>query len=334
MHFLKQIGLSDKLILIYHNDVDGVVSATIFSAALKKMGIKISKILPMGIGEFDKNFSHIMGGFDFAIVLDIATEGKIKSSKNILIIDHHPTKNLSNRRIVHINPRFITPEIYQPVSYLTYRFFENLPAIRDLEWLAVLGTVGDYGFRDCGDLLEKWIDVEKKSGLLKNEFGRAVDMINGAIYFLGFEETLEILMSSKNLSDLTKNKKVVSANEKYGKILRDVERDFWRNAKKIRNFLIYSEISKNYKELGSVLATKLASENPNKLIIVVEKNQKCKIHARCETGRIHLGELLKKCSRGLGRGGGHRESAGASIPKKNMKTFKSNLMGELSRFFK
>jgi single-stranded DNA-specific DHH superfamily exonuclease len=329
--FLEQIKPLDKVILIYHNDVDGVVSAAICSIALKKLGIKISKILAKGIEEINKNLTHIIKIFDFAIILDIPME-KIKISKNILIIDHHPTKNLNNKKIVHINPRFINPETYQPVSYVVYKFLGKFLNIKNLEWLAVLGTVGDYGFKDCKDLLKKWIKVKKKNELWKNEFGKAVDSINSASYFLGFEKTLRILVNSKNLLDFSKNKEIIIAKKKYRKILEDAEKDFWKNAQKIKNFLIYSELNKKYKELGSVIATKLASKYPNKLIIVVEKNQKYKIHARYEEGKIHVGELLKKCSKGLGKGGGHRESAGASVDKINI--FRKRLIKEIKRFSK
>lgn len=331
-NFLKQIKPSDKLVLIYHTDVDGIVSAAICSATLKKMGIKISKILPMGIEKFNKKIAHEIKNFDFAIVLDISIEKKIKTSKNILIVDHHPTKNFSNKKIVHINPRFVNPEIYQPVSYIMYKFFENVLDVRQWEWLAVLGTVGDYGFEDCKNLLEKWINIRQKSELLKNNFGKAAGLVNGAIYFSGFEKTLQILISSKGLSDLSKNKEIVSANKKYAKVFKEAEKNFWKNAETIKNFLIYSEIDKKYKELSSTLATKLASENPSKLIIIVEKNQKYKIHARYEEGKMHVGKLMKKCSVGLGRGGGHRESAGASVAKSKMNIFRQRLIKEITGF--
>jgi len=332
--FLEQIKPSDKLILLYHNDADGIISATICFIVLKKLRIKVSKILSMGIERFNKNFAHETKNFNFIIILDIPIEKKIKTNKNILIVDHHPTKNLNSKKIVHINPRFIDLEIYQPVSYLIYKNFENVLNIKSLEWLATLGTIADYGFKHCKDLLKKWINVKKKSELLKNKFGKAVNLINSTIYFLGFEKTLKILISSKNLSDLMKNKKIISANKKYGEILKNAEKDFWKTAQKIKNFVIYSELNKKYKELGSFLSTKLASENPNKLIIVVMKNKKYKIHARYEIGKIHVGELMKKCSRGLGRGGGHRESAGASVDKNKISIFRQRLIKEIVRFSK
>jgi single-stranded DNA-specific DHH superfamily exonuclease len=331
-NFLREIKPSDKVALIYHNDIDGIISAAIFYIALEKLGIKFLKTLPMSIKEFDKKFTRKIKNFDVIIVLDIAVEKKIKPEKKTLIIDHHPTKKIYDKKVLHINPRFIKPEIYQPASYILYKLFKNFLNIEQLEWLSVIGTLGDYGFRDCKDLLKKWVAIKKKDEIFRSRFGKIAISLNSAIYFLGFDKTLKILISSKKLSDLTRNKKIIYSNKKYKKILKSAEKYFWKNAEKIENFLIYSKIDKKYKKIGSALATKIASKFPNNFIMVIEKNRKYKISARYEEGKLHVGNILKKCCKNLGKGGGHRESGGASVGK--LDVFIQRLIKEIKNFSK
>ena len=61
------------------------------------------------------------------------------------------------------------------------------------------------------------------------------------------------------------------------------------------------------------------------VIIIYKKwNGAFKVSMRCQDGHINVGELGKKCSEGIGTGGGHKKAAGAFI-NKDWDTFRKRI---------
>jgi single-stranded DNA-specific DHH superfamily exonuclease len=335
VQFLLKIKPKDRVALIYDNDVDGVSSAAIALAGLKKLKVGNIEIAHKD-WKVANRLSSFIRRFDKGIVLDIPTpviEKELKKIKNdLLVIDHHPSKDVSSKNVVYINPRLKRKEVYQPVSYLTYKIFSKVANMKDEEWLAVIGTVGDHGFEDCKDLLKKYLKIKKKEEVWETKLGKAAMLINSSIAVLDAEEILEILTSVKDLEELRKNKKIIFASRKFEEEFGRAKLEFKKNLEIYVDFnLIFSKIKPRFSRIGSTLSTYLATKYPNRLIIILEElNGNYKIHGRMENGRVHVGELLKK----LCGGGGHRE-AGAGVVKENgLNEFKSNLTKELGRFFR
>jgi len=327
--FIKQIEPTDKLSLIYHTDVDGLVSAALTFIAFRRLGIKFSKIIARNT-EGRKEVPKDLKRCDKAIILDLPLEDfqALKSSnKDILIIDHHPSKDMNTEKIVYVNPRLGKKENYQPTSYIAYKFFSNIVDLKDKEWLSIIGTIGDFGFEDCKDLLKKWVKIKKKSEILNTKFWKIATKIRGAILELGRNSTLKILISSKNMEKLNKNEKILSSYKKYEKIYRKTKEEFWRTAKEFKKLnLVISRISQ---KIGSDLTNEISAMYPNKIIILLEKRDNgYKVHARYQKGEIHLGNLMKKCC----NGGGHRQAAGGSIEARDLEDFEKKLIKELKRF--
>jgi len=328
LEFIKKIEPKDNLFLIYHTDVDGIVSAALTFTALERLGIKVFKTIPRSI-EGRKEIPKDLKECDKAIILDLPIENfqELKNSKkDIFIIDHHPSKDVNSKKIVYINPRFEKKEVYKPTSYIVYKFFSDIIYLEDKEWLSVVGTVGDFGFEDCKDLLKKWTKVNKKSGILNTKFWKIANKIRGASLELSKNDVLKILTSAKNLEELNRNEKILSSYKKYEKIYIQGKREFWRNAKEFKKLnLIISKISKN---IGSDLTNEISAKYPNEIIILLEKmGQNYKVHARYQKGKIHLGNLMKK----LVCGGGHRQAAGGKIKAKYLEAFEKKLIEELKK---
>lgn len=72
-----------------------------------------------------------------------------------------------------------------------------------------------------------------------------------------------------------------------------------------------------------------ASElHPGKVVIIRKQaGEWWKVSARCQSGRVNVAELLDKCSRGIGSGGGHRKAAGAFV--NDWEKFRSRLLRRL-----
>lgn len=334
--FLKEINLKEKLVLIHDGDVDGFVSAAIALEALKRLNIKVLRILVVTSEDINKVLDRVKK-YDRIIILDVPMDrpedGLLKIKNKILYVDHHFSKDLNRKNIVYINPMLKNPEIYQPTSYVAYKFFSSLVNLKDKEWLAVIGTIADYGFQDCKDLLKKYVKVDRRENVWKTKFGKAVMLINGAIAILKPKDVLKLLTSAKNTDTITKSRKIKSAYKMFLKEYNRSKLRFWKNVEKIDNMLLLSTIRTKYRRVGSTLATEIGSKYPNKMVMVLERRDGLyKIHARYriyEKSKFHLGRFLYKCCKGLG--GGHRQAAGGSIAVRDFKKFKNRLIKELKR---
>ncbi len=333
--FLRNIKLSDKVLVVYHKDVDGVCSAVLFLEAFKKLGIKPSVICGI-IEEPEKILSEIVN-FDKIIIVDVAIDHlheKLKESgKDILFLDHHnPFTDMNNEKIVHINPHF-EKDVYQPASYVSYKFLSDIVDIESRKWVAVLGVVGDYGFKDCMDLLEGYVDVKVDREMWDTDFGKAAIKLGGAILEAGSEKAIDVVFEASKLNDVVENKIVVESYEKYNEGFENSKKEFEKN---MENFdevnLIFSVIEPSYKRVGSAIATQFVTKNPSKVVMVLEKIDKgYKIHARYHEKKFDLGALVKKCTESIGLGGGHKGAAGGIVEPDKLEEFKKRVIEELKR---
>lgn len=337
--FIKEVKNNDKVLVIHHTDVDGLVSAAILLKTFERLGLKISKVIASSNEEIGEDIRKIKD-FDKTIILDIdicyLKQELTDLEKDILLIDHHPPRsNLNSEKIVYINPRLEHPEIYQPASYVLYKFLSRIVNLKDIEWLAALGTIGDYGFGDCKDLLEKWIKIRKKKELIRTVFWKNVKMLNGAIAELGFDSALQILKEADSLEALRKNEEIKEPYREFDKKLKEVEQEFWENSREIKEVgLIISEVRSKHGRVSSFFSTEVGTKHPDKIIIIMRrKNGKYSINARHEAGRVDLGKIIENCTKGMGGGGGgHRHAAGAIILAKNKSMFEERLIKELRKF--
>lgn len=325
--FIKKIKPEEKVLLMYHSDTDGICSAVLMILGLKKLGIKIKKSVyvntPLTIPKNGMKFDKI-------IILDVpigTTECLPK--KKILVFDHHPSQDINSKNIVFVNPRLGNKKIYQPVSYLVYRFFSQFIDMKKYEWIAVLGTIADFGYEDCKDLTKKYISRKPKN-LKKTKLGKLSDRFNSYINYAGVKEALRLLLSLNSLRELKKNKKVEHAHFKFEKKLKKVKENFLENAEFYKK-LIFGIIKTKERRIGSSLSSVLSIENKNKVIIIaVNKGKFYNVHARNHWGKFDLGKLMKKCC-DL-EGGGHPRAGGGKV--RDLEKFKKCILREIKNISK
>jgi len=325
LSFVEEIRPKEKVALIYDTDADGISSAALVLHAFKKMRKKISKTFPSSF-EIVRSFNSVVKRFDKVVFVDVPTDFidryLIKTEGNLLVIDHHPGNDLNSKNILFINPRLENPEIYQPVAYVVYKIFERF--IKDNKWVAKLGIVGDFGVDDCKD----FVKVRNRKNIWKTVFGKAAMMTASAISVLGPEATLKILVASKNLNEFVRNRKIVLANKEFEMELKNKKDEFYKNLE-LKGKLMVSEISSRYKKTGAILVTMISTENPEKIVVLIEDiGKKYRIHGRNQSGLIHVGKLFKK----ICDGGGHRPSGAGTIKKEDIGKFKKRLLRELTDF--
>jgi len=332
--FLKSIKEHDNVVIIFHNDGDGICSAVLLKKILPCEPLLISQPMPT-----DKNLINKISTTvpDKIIILDIAIDQqpdvvkKINRLSPLLIIDHHKiNKNLNNRRIIHYNPRFENPDIYQSASYVVYKICKKIkPEIEKYLWLAGIGIVSDYSLEDSQDVVEeikRKYEIEDIRNSILSKFNEMIISVK-ATKDLTSEEIANLFDQMEEPKDLEKFKngqKMINAYKKMeteiDAIMVDVDR-----AERYKNVIIY-HLKSNY-NLRSYIATKISERFPNKIIIVYQKfGNKIKVSARSQEG-FDIDEILKKAASGLDAiAGGHASAGGATINKKDWESFKENLI--------
>lgn len=334
--FIESIKPSENVLLIHHKDVDGYCSGALFLSALKKLGK--SKGVEI-VAATNDDLQDLMKdkktkSYDKIIILDIDAPYLKKEYEDfegkILIIDHHTLrKNLNSEKLIYINPRVEDEERYWPTSYVVYIFLCSIVDLKELEWIAVLGTVADLAFEDCKDLLGKWITATSKNDLVKTEFWQVSKMLYGVI-IIETGNVLDMLLKHKDLSELKSDRNLLSADNKFEKEYKKMKNEFWKNAEEINN-VIFSKIDPPFKRMSSVLSTNISLENKDKVIILLEKRgDKFKISARVQSGIPHVGKLMEKCC--SLNGGGHRTAAGGLIMVSDLEKFKKCIVSNLHNF--
>ncbi len=338
--FIKNLADSERVLLLHHSDIDGYSSAALFIIGLKKLNINNVDAIDMDVGQIEPFLeTEKAREYDKIIIVDIdipQLKGRLNGfDAKLLILDHHiPRKNLNGKNIIYINPRFKDEEIYQPASYVSYKFLSGITDMKEHEWLAVLGTAGDYAYEDCRDLMDKWTDAREKDDVPKTEFWRVGNILYSAILLadLDYKESmkpsdiLKLLVEARGLDDIKSDYRLKEADRKFGEIYEATEKEFWKNSEEFGDIII-STIRPSIKKVGGPLITRVSTEHKDKIIFLLEKRGDIfKIHARYQLGTIHLGKLMEK----FGIGGGHRHAAGGSIKITELKPFKERLIKELS----
>jgi single-stranded DNA-specific DHH superfamily exonuclease len=341
--FLRTIKEKDNVIIVYNNDADGITSCVLVKKVLEKVKNNpyiISQPMPTEknlIRKIQTTLPTKIIFLDLAIDQQQDVMKKIGNLCDILIIDHHQiTKDMDSPCIVHYNPRFKSPEIYQSTAYCTYNICSDVIDMSDHLWIAAVGMIGDYNLENSQDLVKK-IKEEykiKERKLYDSYLGRIADMISAAraTRELTCEEMVLILDKSKSLEDFEKVKGSEKMMESFKTIeneIMSIEQDVESNAEKNGDLIIYHLKSKY--SLGSAVATRVSGNYMDKVFIIYSK-ERDKIHlsARNQKGNYDVAKILRRASSGLrGSAGGHDRAAGATIEAKDWGIFKERLINFL-----
>lgn len=224
--FFKKIQPSDKIMLVYHGDADGVTSAIFISLVLKKL---IGRIPEHRIWVSTKSYKmkeekQIIENInpDVLIItdLDIAKEEKLLRSwadkyERVFMYDHHyirpEYKETIPRSIEYLNARMLGDEnIWHPASFFGYSLHQRFLKENNYPWVAAIGLRGDHALNEYDELLEilnrdfpelmEPIEGEDYANLLE----KAVYFINAGFFYspdLHEETSFRVLLKSIELDD-------------------------------------------------------------------------------------------------------------------------------------
>jgi len=325
--FLKDIKPDEKVALVHHTDLDGLSSATLIKIGLERLGVKLFRI----VSATYRNLEEVVCNLecDKIIIVDIGMKVEFCESftKPTLYIDHHqPRDCVQNEKILFINPGLVNLELYQPASYIVYKFLSGIVDLKDKEWISVLGIVGDYGFEDCMDILGKWTDAKTRDELLdETDLGKTSIAISNSIFILGLERIMEILLDEKDMESVAANMEIKKASNEYQKMYDKEMENFWNNREEVGKIL-FSILNPPYEGVGSGISSRVSRKNPEKIVFLFEDiGERYKINTRYQGKDLHLGKFMEK----ICGGGGHRCAAGGSIDKDDLDSFKERVKKEL-----
>ena len=324
----KALGLaspSRKGMLLYHGDADGVTSAALFLRFFR--GFIYSPRKGPSIGE-DLERVILEKSPKLLVFLDLPVDQEREALKRLLkalpdlkiaILDHHiPEKDITSKRIIHINPRFIRKDAYIPGACMVYRFLEEIgKPVRPLIWIAAIGVIGDYGWPDCPGLMEearKEYPYLLKGEPRKSRLGHGADMIAAAstlkgLYGVG--ASLKALLPAECLEDFEGYKELKEWKGEYDREFESVMEEFRKE--KQEGDLITFEV-KSSLSITSQLSTHIGEKYPDKTVAIRKAfGEKWKVSLRNQEGRVNLGRIVKKAVKGIGSGGGHEKAAAALV---------------------
>ncbi len=240
----------------------------------------------------------------------------------IIIIDHHiPEEDMNSENILHINPKF-KEDVYLPASYLVYRILEKMgKRVEPLIWVSVIGVIGDYGFVECRELLDKCREVYPDLLYLRpleSKLGKGAELISAAITLKGLRgaaRALDILVRAEDYKKFASNKQMLQWKGTVQKEIEKILEEFKEKKEDYPelNLIVYQIESKL--SISSVISSILARLYPDDVIIVKKKTQSghWKLSVRSQKGIINVGESIKECVKGIGSGGGHKKAGGALV---------------------
>ncbi|MFB6116059.1 MAG: DHH family phosphoesterase [Candidatus Nanosalina sp.] len=351
--YIEKISEDDELLVIHHWDMDGTSSSTIISKLVDRIrGRPVDEVtipsrrayhLEGEDHEKIKNADKLMV-LDFNLEADELEELEEKYRVDVLVVDHHNFDRVPD--VPFVNPRETDADSYIPCSKICLDIAEEMDHSEDLQWIAGLGVIQDFGVDSCPELFESLDEKHSKyfpqeltqEELAKNcEFGRYSSVLNIKPY-RDSEHFAKLayraLMNSEDLMELEAQEEYrqvyevyLEMQDEFNRLMENYEDDREIDREKC---VIFFEIESDF-HITSSIATNMSTKTPDWVHLVVQRDEMVNISARCQSGRVDLGERLQEAlpEKAVEQGaeaGGHRKAAGASMPDEFYEEFKENFI--------
>lgn len=322
--------MSRRLSIFAHGDSDGVASAAIAVAALKREYDDIRIYFSHPAGLYDDLNELYNSGSDL-IILDIALNEShlsnllekfeyISRRNNLVYIDHHPEP--LGLRIKDL-PGQIFHDINSSTSELTYRFFEEYLDY-DMVRVALYGAISDYLDETSWvkRMLEYWDkrDIYYEAGVLSQG-------LEGSRRLYDFKRHVVRHLSENRLPSMLSELLVRALIERV-------------NNEELRKWVKKNVIKKNYLayvidppgSLGKAALYSRAIADTLVGVAISKREKIAEMSLRARRNTVDLNVILRKITPRLnGCGGGHSFAAGARVPLDRLEEFLDKLESELEK---
>ena len=328
--FISKLGeKKEKIALINHTDLDGIVSAKVTNKVIDANLLKFVNYTDLNnelIKELKKEkVNKII--FTDLLIKDEKVIKELEKFAHILILDHHISKDWNSEKTV-----FIRGETGYSCGYLCYELFSKIQNLSKLDWLVACSCISDY----CHIKPEAWLrNIFEKYGD-KLEYVSNYVRKSGKFWDLQLKISLSIIYFSYDLKRVYESIGEEFAHiadlEKYAKEVQDeISKAIERFSREKRDFEegYYWEFAPKF-HMGSIVSNILSEEENSKIYVIVrqfENNKYCYVSIRRQDGKKNMNEFLSRLLRDLkdAEGGGHKEGAGGHFLKKDLAEFKRRL---------
>lgn len=332
--FIKKLNENDRIALISHNDLDGIVSAKVANEIFDADVIKF-----INYEDMDENLivELEMEGVNKIIFTDLLIKSKefilgLQKFAEVLVLDHHFSENdFNSDKCI-----FIVGEEGYCAAYLCCDILRNAQDIEDLDWLVACASISDFCNLKNSDWLrkvfekhgEKYLDEFTKLGfdmeeIKKSKFHKIQwDLSLALIYFRETPERVFYALGSGfgNIGDLE-----IYVDE----VQKEIDETMGRFESERRDFPggYYFEFDPHFR-IGSVISTILSIRYPTKTLILVKPSgEGYSVNARRYDKGDSMPDLLRVCMNGFSdsNSGGHIPAAGGYFPKNYLADFRRRL---------
>ncbi len=351
MDYLKEVKAEENVAVVHHWDMDGVSSAVIISKILEELrGRSLDEVtIPVERSYHLTEKDHeMLEDMDKLIVLDFNLEAdELESIEkefdlDVLVVDHHSFDRVPD--VDFVNPRAEDAEVYIPCSKICLDISAEFGLEDDLRWIAGMGVIQDFGVDSCPELFEELNENYEKylpkdltqEELAKNcEYGRYASVLNIKPYRDSrhyAKLAYEALMESEDLKELEAQEAYrqvyevyLEMQDEFNKAVEGYEEDREIDRDKM---IIFFEMESDF-HITSSIATNMSTKTPDWIHLVFQRDDKINVSARCQSGRVDLGQLMQdalpeEAKEDGAEGGGHRKAAGASFQEEYLDEFKEN----------
>ena len=333
--FVNSISEEDKVGIVTHTDVDGIVSGIFLQKILESKNIKINFIefLNYGSGvlkdlserrDFDKLFFCDWKADEY-----IRDVGLLRKKGAVFIIDHHPLNlELEDKSgIIKTDSSYCSSHTLFDLAK-GGNYFDT----KSWEWLVCVAIVMDYTFNDnkVFEFLNGVYPEIKKENIFESVPGKNGTIIGNALIY--YKPNIKKIYDSVLKSDLNSLKDVSLIIEEE---IKKTEKQYLEEAEYYpEKNLYYGFVDPKFGSISTVIS-KVSHNNPDKIFVIVSNSGTndgfVKVSSRAQSGKVDLNLLLKRCVEGFenSSAGGHVKAAAGSFPEKYLEEFKKRLLGNL-----
>ncbi|MBU2476987.1 hypothetical protein KKG83_05955 [Candidatus Micrarchaeota archaeon] len=335
--------------VLHHTDPDGVCSGIITAKALERITGKKPLLFHQNPGEITVTENTVKElkekQIQFLVSVDLSVDQnpepikEIEEFAKILVLDHHKTYNeLNSTETLMIKSKDLTgvEGSKYPVSKLSFDLFSDLTDLKDLDWIACIGLLGDNAYSEWKDFVDGTIEkygFEKK--IEENILFKIKKLIESieVMDYSKMENLINVFLSAKKPEDLMK-KDLLMELEGMEKEVAFWRMEFEQKKEVFPGELIYFELKPEH-SIKSVLINRISQRYKNKTIVLVQDFSEEHVYfsARRQDFKVKVNDLLEKAVEGIpeATAGGHIPAAAGRIPRKYLKQFKENLIKKATK---
>lgn len=330
LRFIDQLQDTDKIALISHTDVDGIVSAYVANKILNAPVLIFADYTDLNEALIqrlrDEKVTKVV--FTDLYVGNAEFLKELEQFAHVLIVDHHLSqKDWNSERTI-----FIKGEEGYCAAYLAYYLFSKVKNLEKIDWLVACASIADYCHIKpaewLGAVFRKYSDVFEEVGTYVRTNGMIWDLQEtlslALIYFKADTSAVfyQIGDSFGQIGELGSYAQEVKAE------IDDLVSRFEKEKQPFPGGYLF-EFQPRFGG-GSMVGTILSGKDIHTTIITLRPNTEKGIYhisARRQDKTVNMAELLKKLVNGLegALAGGHVPAAGGHFLMKDLNEFKRRL---------